>query len=76
MDLTSNVPPVVQKLPVNKEDKEDTPAERVLRQIDIRLHNFRDKVEREVLKSILLRAGVAFSIISSSKKDKEFVIRE
>jgi hypothetical protein len=50
---------VISKMTYNKIDKEDSPGERVLQQIEYRLRITRDKVERSILKDILLRAGIS-----------------
>lgn len=75
---------MVQRLAVNKEDplrrvlnkmvdKEETPAERVLRQIQFRLQNSRDRRELQIIKGLLLAAGIT-AVTNSTNRD--FVIRK
>lgn len=54
-------------------DKEETPAERVLRQIQFRLQNSRDRRELQIIKGLLLAAGIT-AVTNSTNRD--FVIRK
>ena len=51
----------------------ETPAEKVLSVIELKLQTSRDKLEREVLKGILLSAGLTSL---SNKTNRNFAIRE
>jgi hypothetical protein len=64
---------VISKMTYNKTDKEDSPGERVLQQIEYRLRITRDKVERSILKGILLRVGISEI---SNKTNRTFAIKD
>ena len=55
--------------------KEDSPAEKVLHVIELKLQTSRDKLEREILKGVLLAAGIT-AITNSNSKDNTFVVRK
>jgi hypothetical protein len=51
----------------------ETPGDKVLNVIQLKLQTSRDKVEREVLKGVLLSAGLTSL---SNKTNRNFAIRE
>ena len=61
------------KLGMNNEHKEDSPEQRVLKQIQYRLQTSRDRTEREVLKSLLLAVGITSL---SNKTNKEYFLKK
>lgn len=52
--------------------EEQTPADKVLQQIQYRLQTSRDRTEREILKALLLSVGITSL---TNKTNKEYFIK-